>query len=151
MIVSACLAGVRCRYDGNTRPDPKIVEMVRRGEAIPVCPEVLGGLPIPRDPAELTANGEYVLDGQARVVTRSGKDVTQAFLRGAEETLRICREHGITEALFSAKSPSCGCGAIYDGRFTHTLVCGDGVTSALLKRSGVRVRANTEQSPASTK
>ncbi len=151
IIVSACLAGIRCRYDGGTRPDPKITEMVRMGEAIPVCPEVLGGLPVPRDPAELTGSGEQVLDGQAKAVTRSGKDVTQAFLRGAQETLRKCREYGATTAILSPNSPSCGCGSIYDGSFTHTLVKGDGVTSALLKRNGIHVCVNTEQSPALTK
>jgi len=89
-IVSACLAGVRCRYDGEDREDPKVLELLAGGEAVPVCPEQLGGLPTPRSRAEFVGgDGEDVLDGRARVVSEEGVDVTDFFLRGAEEVLRI--------------------------------------------------------------
>ncbi len=107
VLVSACLAGVRCRYDGGACPDPAVVDLVRRGRALPVCPEQLGGLPTPRRPAEIRGGaGADVLEGRARVVTASGADVTDAFLRGAEETLRLARLSGAEGAILKARSPS---------------------------------------------
>ncbi len=132
IIVSACLAGYRCRYDGKTKPDPEIVELVKRGEAIPVCPELFGGLPCPRIPSERTADG-------SRVVARDGNDVTEAFRLGAEETLRIARLYGCTHAILKARSPSCGYGQIYDGSFSGTLREGSGLTTELLLENGVTV------------
>ena len=132
IIVSACLAGYRCRYDGKTVPNEEIVALVKRGEAIPVCPEMLGGLPCPRTPSERTADG-------ARVLMRDGKDVTEAFERGAVETLRLARLYGCDRAILRARSPSCGCGKIYDGSFSGTLRDGSGVTAELLLQNGVAV------------
>ena len=132
IIVSACLAGYRCRYDGKIVPDPEIVECVKRGEAIPVCPEMLGGLLCPRVPAERTAD-------DAHVVTREGGDVTEAFLLGASETLRLARLYDCSSAILKARSPSCGCGLIYDGTFSGTLRRGMGVTAQLLIENGVAV------------
>lgn len=140
-IVSACLCGINCRYDGESRQDPEIIEMVNRGEAIPVCPEQLGGLPTPRMPAELTGSGQDVLWGDARALRRDGQDVTEAFIKGAEAALVIAKEYGADEAILKAKSPSCGRGSIYDGSFTGTLREGDGVTAALFERNGIRVRS----------
>jgi uncharacterized protein YbbK (DUF523 family) len=132
IIVSACLAGYRCRYDGKTVPNEEIVALMKRGEAIPVCPEMLGGLPCPRIPSERSADG-------TRVVSRDGGDVTEAFRRGADETLRLARLYGCDRAILKARSPSCGCGLIYDGTFSGTLREGDGVTAALLRENGITV------------
>lgn len=132
IIVSACLAGYRCRYDGKTVPDEAVVALMKQGEAIPVCPEMLGGLPCPRVPSERTASG-------GRVVSRDGRDVTEAFRAGALETLRIARLYGCDHAILKARSPSCGCGRIYDGTFSGTLRDGNGVTAELLMENGITV------------
>ena len=134
IIVSACLAGYRCRYDGKTVPDDAIVDLVRTGNAIPVCPEMLGGLPCPRVPSERTADGE-------RVVTKEGTDVTEAFRRGADETLRLAQRYGCTRAILKARSPSCGKGTVYDGTFSGTLREGNGVTAELLMKHGITVES----------
>ena len=134
IIVSACLAGYRCRYDGKTVPDQEIIDLVKSGKAIPVCPEMLGGLPCPRVPAERTPDGRYVL-------MRDGTDVTEAFLRGAEETLRLAKLYGCDCAILKARSPSCGMGTIYDGSFTNTLRAGNGVTAELLLQNGITVES----------
>ena len=132
MIVSACLAGFPCRYDGKARPCEQVVELVRAGKAIPVCPEQLGGLPTPRTSCEIR-------DG--RVVDAEGYDRTEAFRRGARAVLQIAQTYGATEALLQSRSPSCGSGPIYDGSFTKTLTAGDGVTARLLKENGIQVTA----------
>ncbi len=129
-MVSACLAGTPCRYDGRSNLRPEIAELVRRGEAVPVCPEVLGGLPTPRTPSE-QKNG--------RVVAATGEDVTDAFVSGAEAALYIAEEYGCCAAVLKARSPSCGCGRVYDGTFTHTLVDGDGLFAALLRKKGFQL------------
>jgi len=139
MLVSACLAGEPCRYDGTACPDETIMALVREGKAFPVCPECLGGLPVPRVPCELTGAGEDVLDGRARVLDRNGADRTAAFLAGAQRTLEIAHARGASAAILKARSPSCGCGMIYDGSFSGALAPGDGVTAALLKRHGLRI------------
>ena len=129
-MVSACLAGTPCRYDGRSNLRPEIAELVRRGEAVPVCPEVLGGLPTPRTPSEQK-------DG--RVVSATGEDVTEAFASGAEAALYIAEEYGCCAAVLKARSPSCGCGRIYDGTFSRTLVDGDGLFAALLRKKGFQL------------
>lgn len=134
IIVSACLAGYRCRYDGKIYPDPGIVDLIRCGKAVPVCPEMLGGLPCPRVPAERMADG-------TRVLSREGTDVTEAFERGAAETLRIAQLYGCDRAILKARSPSCGKGLIYDGTFSGTLRQGDGVTTELLLQHGITVES----------
>lgn len=145
-LVSACLAGFSCRYDGrNLNRNAFVESLVQKGEAIPFCPEQMGGLPTPRQPAELCGGaGDAVLDGTARVVNRAGQDVTDAYLRGAQEALCACRRFGVTSALLKARSPSCGCGAVYDGTFSRTLRSGDGVTAALLRRNGIPVTTEEE-------
>lgn len=130
ILVSACLAGYRCRYDGKLKGDPRIERLVSSGIAVPVCPEVLGGLPVPRIPSEI--QGE-------RVVNAEGKDVTSEYHRGAEESLRICRDNGCVLAVLKAKSPACGCGEVYDGTFSRTLIRGNGILAGMLEKEGVPV------------
>lgn len=142
MLVSACLAGVPCRYDGGALPDAEVVALVAAGEAVAVCPEVAAGLPTPRGAAEIVGgDGHDVLDGRARVVTASGEDCTAAFRRGAALVIAEVTARGLTTAVLQARSPSCGAGAIHDGRFAGRVVPGDGVLAAALVRAGVRVES----------
>ena len=141
-LISACLAGVNCKYDGTNSKRECTTELVQRGEAILLCPEQLGGLPTPRSPAEIVGGtGEDVLDGTAKIYTVDGIDVTSAFIRGARETLYLARLINAQEIILKQKSPSCGCGKICDGTFTKTLRDGNGVTAALLFREKFVVRA----------
>lgn len=143
--VSACLAGVPCRYDGGANSVDEMTRLVKSKEAACVCPECMGGLSTPREPAEIVGgSAEDVLSGRAQVLTKSGADVTDAFVNGAYAALEFCRAHGITEAVLKAKSPSCGCGMVYDGTFSGRLIPGDGVTAALLRRNGVSVRTERD-------
>lgn len=130
ILVSACLLGIRCRYDGNSNDCSALDSLMQHHHLIPVCAEQLGGLPTPRIPAERKGD---------MVVTRDGREVTEAFTAGAQEVLRLAKKFGCTIAILKARSPSCGHGAIYDGTFTHTLTKGDGVTAALLQANGIRV------------
>jgi uncharacterized protein YbbK (DUF523 family) len=129
-VISACLAGVQCRYDGKGKPNPKIMELVKEGKAILVCPEQLGGLPTPRTPSEQKGD---------KVLTTGGKDITLEFVKGAEEALKIAEMAGCTKAILKAKSPSCGYGKVYDGSFTGTLKEGNGVFAELLKKKGFTI------------
>ncbi len=139
LLVSACLAGQACRYDGRILPWPVIVEQVAAGLAVPICPEVEGGLGIPREPAEIVGGtGEEVLDGTATVITRSGRDVTSAFLAGAEAALALARAHELTRAILKEGSPSCG---VSNLRQRGQTVPGCGVTAARLRRAGIEVEA----------
>ncbi len=138
--VSACLAGICCRYDGGMKKNEALSAMFERGEAIAICPECLGGLCTPRPPAELVGgSGDAVLDGRARVLTRDGQDVTGQFIAGAEAALAAIREAGITKCVLKSASPSCGIGRIYDGSFSGKLIAGDGVAAALLRRNGIEL------------
>lgn len=130
ILVSACLLGVACRYDGQSKPCPGIEELMERHTLIPVCPECYGGLPTPRPPAE--RRGE-------RVITQNGLDVTVQYQKGAQEALRLARRYGCTWAILKERSPSCGAGTVYDGSFTHTQIPGDGVTARLLEANGIHV------------
>lgn len=130
ILISACLIGCPCRYDGQGKETIGAAALKERFHLVPVCPECLGGLPTPRPPAERQGN---------RVVNREGADVTEAYRRGAEETLRLARINGCTTAVLKERSPSCGAGEIYDGTFRHVLTAGDGVTAALLKAHGICV------------
>ena len=139
-LVSACLIGVNCNFEGKNWLNPKLFEAFSKGDLFPVCPEVLGGLPIPRVPAEIWGgDGLDVLDGKAQVVNMHGVDVTSQFVKGAREVLRIAQSIGAKEALLTEKSPSCGCGVIFDGAFSDKFVEGNGVTAALLKKNGIKV------------
>ncbi|MEH3078068.1 MAG: DUF523 domain-containing protein [Quadrisphaera sp.] len=142
VVVSACLAGVPCRYDGRALPDPSVVEQVRQGRAVTACAEQLAGLDTPRAAAEIVGgDGHDVLAGRARVVTVDGEDVTAAYVRGAELVAEVADRAGAASAVLQARSPSCGCGAVYDGTHSGALVAGDGVVAALLRRRGLQVVA----------
>lgn len=146
ILVSSCLVGKRCRYDGRSQPNEEALRLYNMGAAFPVCPECLGGLKVPRPSAEIVGgSGEDVLSGSARVIARlpngSEKDVTTEFILGAYKTLETAKECGADEVLLKAKSPSCGCGLIYDGSFSGRLREGNGVTAALLLKNGIGVRS----------
>lgn len=142
ILVSACLAGQPCRYDGRAKPDPGIIAMVEEGRAIPVCAEVLGGLPTPRPAAEIHGgDGRDVLAGRAHVRTAQGLDVSAHFIAGAREVARIAHEIGARKAILQERSPSCGAGKVYDGTHSGTLVDGQGVLAALLREEGLDVQA----------
>ena len=130
ILVSACLLGACCRYDGKSKANEAVLRLAEKHELIPVCPEQLGGLPTPRAPAEIR-NG--------RVVNRRGEDVTRQYQKGAAETLRLCKLLHCDLAIFKARSPSCGCGQVYDGTFSGTLVPGDGIAARRFKEQGIPV------------
>ncbi len=137
IIVSACLAGVRCRYDGKSADVKEIKSLVGEGKALPLCPEQLGGLPTPRFPSEIVAgSGEEVLDGKARVINECGKEVTRQFVRGARAVADLAELVGAGQAVLKKGSPSCGCGRI---KRKGRLVKGNGVCAALLLRAGIEV------------
>lgn len=135
LLISACLLGLPCRYDGASKPQPWAAELAARHELVPVCPEQLGGLPTPRAPSE--RQGE-------RVIMKTGADVTAQYRQGAEGALTLCRLLGCEGAVLKERSPSCGSGRIYDGTFSGTLMDGDGVTAALLKANGISVYGEGE-------
>jgi len=130
ILVSACLAGVPCRYNGENKLNKDVRQLVKDGEAIFVCPEQLGGLTTPRLPAEII-NG--------RVIDKAGKDVTMEFRKGAEVVLELALNYKCKKAILKARSPSCGKGEIYDGSFTGTLIEGNGITAEVLLRNGIKV------------
>jgi uncharacterized protein YbbK (DUF523 family) len=136
-LVSACLLGINCKYDGRNNANSKVICLK---DLVPVCPEQLGGQPTPRPNSEITGgSGHDVIGGLAKVIEKDGNDVTSSFIKGANEVLNIAKSLDIKEAILKARSPSCGCGKIYDGTFTRKLINGDGVTTALLKKNGIMV------------
>ncbi|HLN19171.1 MAG TPA: DUF523 domain-containing protein [Patescibacteria group bacterium] len=134
-LCSACLLGINCRYDGKNRVNEKVLELAKKEKLIPVCPEQLAGLPTPRSKSEIS-NG--------KVIAENGDDVTEQFQKGAEETLRIAKENNITEAIMKQKSPSCGCGKIFDGTFSGKVIDGWGMTADLLRKNGIKVISEEE-------
>ncbi len=130
ILISACLLGLPCRYDGQSKPHPKALELAQSERLIPYCPECMGGLATPRPPAEIR--------GQ-RVINAQGTDVTEAYRRGAEGALELCRLLGCKKAVLKAKSPSCGLGLIYNGQFEKVLIAGNGVTAELLLQNDISV------------
>lgn len=142
VLISACLAGVACTHEAQAKTRDWAVALVAEGRAVPVCPEVAGGLGIPRPAAEITGgDGAGVIDGRARVIDEHGADVTEQFLRGAGKARAAARSSGARLAILKARSPSCGKGGTYDGTFSGTLRDGDGdgVTAAMLARDGLEV------------
>jgi len=135
IIVSACLAGLNCRYDGAAKPCETVIRLVAEGKAIPLCPEQLGGLATPRLPAEIRGG---------RVIRKDGADVTEQFRRGAQEALKLAQLVGAKNAILKARSPSCGCGEIYDGSFSGKVVPGDGVFAELCRLNGMDVKTEEE-------
>ena len=134
LLVSACLLGVNCRYDGANNKREDVLALMEKYNLIPVCPEQLGGLATPREAAE-KAGGEK----EERVLTRSGNDVSACFKRGAQETLKLAGLYGCKQAVLKERSPSCGCEMIYDGTFSGNVIEGKGVTAMLLEQNGIAV------------
>ena len=142
ILVSACLLGEPVRYDGRCKEleYPQLDELLKQDRVIGFCPEVAGGLPVPRDAAEIqTGDGYAVLDRLARVISSNGRDVTDSFLQGAHQALALCQQHAIRVAVLTELSPSCGSSQIYDGSFNRIRIHGVGVTTALLERHGISV------------
>ncbi len=135
ILVSACLLGVCCRYDGESKPNADVIKLREKYILIPICPEVDGGLPTPRTPSERVGD---------KVLMRDGKDVTKNYIKGAEEALRKAKEYSCTCAVLKARSPSCGSGKIYDGSFSGNLTDRDGVCAELLKKNGITVFTEEE-------
>ena len=143
ILVSACLLGQPIRYHGGDArcENPVLERWIHEGRVVALCPEVAGGLPTPRPPSEIAqaAGGTAVLAGDARVVEKTGADVTAEFIHGANQALAIARQHGIRLAILKEGSPSCGSGYTHDGQFAGIHISKPGVTAALLLQQGVRV------------
>lgn len=141
IIVSACLLGKKCKYNGKNNFNEKIIEFLEDREYIEVCPEVLSGLSTPRLPSEIEDgfSGDDVIKGRARVFSVEGSDLTDYFISGAEKTLDIALKNEVELAVLKESSPSCGSGMIYDGKFNNKKKIGRGVTSALLEKNGIKV------------
>lgn len=135
ILVSSCLAGINCKYSGANNLVPSIRDLVNEGKAIPICPEQLGGLTTPRVPAEIVRDTK----GKIRVVTKDGKDVTKEYILGAERALAVAKALGIKVAILQRRSPSCGCGVVYDGTFTKCLIDGNRITAELFIKNGIKV------------
>ena len=138
-LVSACLLGVNCRYDGKNNFNKRLFEYFKEAELFPVCPEVMGGLSIPRNPCEIVET-----DDCFKVNDINGEDKTDEFLEGAQKTLKIAELLNIKKAIFMERSPSCGVHQIYDGNFNNKLISGQGITTTLLEKNGIKVYSNSE-------
>jgi uncharacterized protein YbbK (DUF523 family) len=144
-LVSACLAGFKSRYDGSDNLNEDIRQLVKDGKAIVVCPEQMGGCPTPRMPCEiLGGTGKEVLDKKGRVINNAGEDITEKFVAGAYETLKLAQMFNIEAAILKSRSPTCGCGKIYDGSFSGKLVDGNGITAELLIQNGYKVISDVD-------
>ena len=153
LVISACLLGVACNHEGRGSHRPVVDELARHYTLVPVCPEVLGGLPTPRAAAELIGgDGADVLagTGEARVVNIDGEDVTAAYRRGAEAAVTLALATGARRAVLKARSPSCGSSAVYDGTFSRRLVPGTGVTAAALRGAGLEVGSEEDAAEAAS-
>ncbi|MGN1081045.1 MAG: DUF523 domain-containing protein [Acutalibacteraceae bacterium] len=135
ILVSACLLGANCKYDGKNNKNNGVISLKSKYELIPVCPETLGGLKAPRCPSELRGG---------RVFAKDGTDVTEYFINGAEKTLETAKRNGCSRAVLKARSPSCGSKAIYDGSFSGKVIGGDGVAARILKDNGIKVYTENE-------
>jgi len=140
ILVSACLCGINTKYNGENNLSQGVLKLIRKERIIPICPEQLGGLTTPREPCEICGGtGGDVLDRKAIVITSNGKNVTDNFLRGAYETLNIAKAFNIQKAILKSKSPSCGYNKIYDGTFKKNIIKGNGVTTELLIKNGIKI------------
>ena len=135
ILISACLIGLNCKYEGGNNENSKLVELIKEKDLVPICPEQLGGLKTPRASAERK---------QEKVITKEGVDVTKEYQRGAEEVLNLAKKLNIKKAILKSRSPSCGIEEIYDGTFSHTLIKKDGVTAELLKKNEIEVISSDE-------
>lgn len=128
ILISACLAGICCKYNGGSNETELIRRLYEEGKAVTVCPEVLGGLPVPRTPGEIR---------EGKVISADGEDITEYYRKGAQKALQICLEKKCALAVLKSRSPSCGCHQVYDGTFSHVLVEGKGVFAQLLEDNGI--------------
>jgi uncharacterized protein YbbK (DUF523 family) len=135
ILVSACLLGLRCRYDGQSKPNAAVLALGERHQLIPCCPEQLGGLPTPRSPSEWRGD---------RIVNREGRDVTEAYRRGGGEAVRLARTLGCELAILKERSPACGSREIYDGSFSGVLIPGQGSAAIALRAAGIPVIGESE-------
>lgn len=135
ILCSACLLGHNCRYDGKNCLSDKVLSFCEGHTVIPVCPEVLGGLPTPRYPAERRGD---------KVISKAETDVTREYLLGAEATIKLAKDNKVDLCILKSKSPSCGTGIIYDGSFSGKLVLGFGTTSELLTKNGFTVKTEND-------
>ncbi|MFK4785053.1 DUF523 domain-containing protein [Fusobacterium sp. MFO224] len=139
IVVSSCLCGINCKYSGENNLNEDILKLVSEGKAVPICPEQLGGLKTPRDPAEIIEE-----NGEIKVMTEAGADVTNEFLLGAKRSLEIAKVLGAKKAILQRRSPSCGFGKIYDGTFSGKLIPGNGLTVRLFLENGIEVISDEE-------
>jgi len=143
ILISACLLGQKVRYDGGDclQKHERLQTWIKAGNIVTTCPEMVGGLPTPRPPAEIQGckTGVSVLQGEASIMTRTGADVTEAFIKGARKALILAQTHHVRVAILKAKSPSCGSNSVYDGTFSRLLIPGMGVTATLLNQHDILV------------
>lgn len=140
ILVSACLLGMNCRYNCEVKANDKVIEYLKNKSFVPVCPEQQGGLSTPREPSEIQyGTGIDVIEKRASIINKVGDNVTEEFVRGAYEILKLTSIYEVDYALLKAKSPSCGSGKIYDGTFSGKLIDGDGICTALLKKHNIKV------------
>jgi len=141
ILISACLVGINCRYNAQSKTSPELLALLKDGSAIFMCPEQLGGLPTPREAAEIEfgKSASDVINGTGKVLTKTGIDITAQFLMDAHATLKLCKELNINVAFLKAMSPSCGSTLIYDGTFSGNKTSGNGITAELLIQNGIEV------------
>lgn len=138
IVVSACLLGKNCRYDGGNCSNVQLIQLLKDRDIIPICPEISGGLPVPRSPSEIiNGDGFDVLENRTRVISSDGQDVTLQFLKGSNKILKECNDKNIKLAILKARSPSCGVKKIYNGQFAGKLRPGPGVTAASFKNKDI--------------
>ena len=143
-LISSCLCGVNCKYNGGNNLNKKCLDLIEEGNVVLVCPEQLGGLSTPRMPAEIIGKSENILEGIDKIVDKNNIDVTKEFLKGAEETLKIANLYKIKKAILKEGSPSCGVNYVYDGSFTGKKIKGNGLTAELLIKSGIEVISDVD-------
>jgi uncharacterized protein YbbK (DUF523 family) len=145
ILVSACLIGINCKYDGNNNKNEEVIEYLKDKQFIIICPEQLGGMSTPREPSEIVRlDGEAVIKGQTNVISNKRLDVTRKFKKGAQESLKIAQIYNCKEAILKEGSPSCGSNYIYNGTFSGKKIDGVGVTTALLRNNGIKVMSEKE-------
>ena len=134
MLISACLVGINCKYNGKNNYNEKALDLVKKGIAIPICPEQLGGLTTPRNPSEIR-----IIDNKVHVIDNKNNDVTKEFEKGAYEVLQLAKNLKVDKVILKSKSPSCGIGKIYDGTFSNNLIDGNGILANLLIDNNIEV------------
>jgi len=141
IVISPCLAGIRTRWDESCDEIEEMINLVKSGQAVFMCPEQLGGMTTPREPSEIEPGktAAEVINGDAKVVSVNGEDVTEQFVVGAQRILKFCQDMGVEAAILKAGSPSCGSERTYDGTFTGTMIPGRGITAELLEQNGIKV------------